>query len=180
MQWRFLGGAEAGTHVDAFGTQSQRTRHAATAADTTRCNHRNIQRTGRQRNQHHTGNVFFTGVARTLNAVDADGVYTQTLGGQRVANSDTLVDDLDSGLFHCRHKFHGTGASGFHNMDAVADNRVDIFRVGRWFDGGKYRHVYAEGLVGHGFTALDLFGQILRGRLGQTGENTQPPGIGHR
>src|SRR5690606_8220341 len=95
-------------------------------------------------------------------------------------HGNAFVDDLDAGAFQFREVINGLVAGGFDDFDATLDDRVDVFLVGRRFDGREDGHVDAERLVGHFATAFDFVGEVLRGRLSQTGEDAETAGIGHR
>src|ERR1700742_1107092 len=98
----------------------------------------------------------------TLKAIDADRVDAGSLSRKRVSNGDALVDYLDAGSLQARPMIGGLGARRLHNLDSAFNDHSHVFSVRRRGDGGEYRQIDAESLIGHGTAAFDLMPKRFR------------------
>lgn len=90
------------------------------------------------------------------------------------------MEHLHTSLLERRQMGRRVLPGGFDNLDAGLDNGLAIFFVRRRLQSRKNCEVHTKRLIGHFLAARDLFGQIFRGWLGQSGEKPERPGIGHR
>ena len=174
-----LGRQEARAHVHTLGTQCHSRNQAAAVGHATGSDKGNSQFLGSPGQQDEVGNVVFTRVAATLEAINTDGITTDTLGLEGMAHRGALVDNLDACRFELGHVLFRATAGGFHRLDATGDDGVNVLRIRRGIERRQESQVNAKGLVGHFVAAGDFPGQILRRRLGQAGDDSQTAGIGH-
>src|SRR6266404_3228767 len=86
MHRRLFGGDEAGAHVDALGTESERSYERATIGLATRGYERNGQLFRGPREQYHVGHVIFAGMAAAFEAVYTRGIAADRLGFEGVTH----------------------------------------------------------------------------------------------
>ena len=117
-------------------------------------------------------------MAAAFKAVHTDGITTDSLGLQSVANRCALVDNLDTRSLQLLHVLLGAAAGGFNRLDTTADDNVNVLGVRRRVEGRQEGQVYTEGFIRHLLAAGDFTGEMFRRRLGQGGNHAQTTGIG--
>jgi len=131
MGRRLLRGNKPRAHVDAVGAECQRGDKAPAIRHAARCHKRDLQLLGNPRQQDHVRDVVFARMATAFEAVDADRIAADPLGGQRMTHRRAFVDDLDPMRLQGRDVLRRVAASGFDDAHTALDDRVDVFRVGR-------------------------------------------------
>ena len=159
VDWRFLRGDEAGTHVHAGGPHRQRRDKAPRVGHAARRHERNLQFVRRTGQQDHVRDVVLAGMAAAFEAIDADSVAADLLGLERVPHRGAFVDHLDASGFQRRHILLGAAAGGLHRLDAAFLDSSDIFRIWRRGEARQESKVHTERLVRHVAAARDLLGQ---------------------
>ena len=71
-------------------------------------------------------------MAAAFEAVDADCIAPNPLCGQRMTHRSAFVDDFYAVRLQGRDVLRRVAAGGFDDPYAAFDDRVDIFRVGRY------------------------------------------------
>ena len=82
-------------------------------------------------------------------------------------------------LLEVADQFFRVITGGLNNLDAAVHNGVRVLPVRGRLDGGQYREVDAERLIGHRLASLDFPSQMLRRRLCQRGDDSEGAGVGH-
>src|SRR6185312_6485209 len=118
-------------------------------------------------------------MARTLKAINGNGIDTKALRRLRMPYGNAFVNHLQAVLLEVRNVLLRRISRGLHDTYARLDNRLPIFRVRAWDNRWEYGQVYPERLVRHRPAADDLFSQILRCRLRQGRQKSQRSGVGH-
>ena len=83
-------------------------------------------------------------------------------------------------LFEFGHQIARVVTRSFDDLDATLKDDSNVFVIGRWRDGRQYSQVHTERLIGHLAAALDLLGQVIWGRLGQCGQDTEATRVRYR
>jgi hypothetical protein len=176
----FLRRDEAGSHVDAIGSQGERGHQPAAIADAARCQERYRQGVGRAGQQDEVGDIVFSGMTATFEPVDTHRVAPDFLSLQGVPHGSAFMEDLDSRPLECRHPGLRTPPGRLHDPHARAGDSVDIFGIGRRGEHRQECQVHAERTIGQILAAGDLTRQQLRRTLGEPGDHPQAARIGHR
>ena len=173
-------GAEPRAHVHPFGAQRQRGRQPAPIADAAAGQHRDADLLGRRRDQDQAGDIILARVAGAFEAIDADHVHAHLLRRNGMAHGGALVQHGHAVALEILDMLARVVPGGFHDRHAAIDDRAAIVRIGRRADRGQDRQVHAKRLVGQRAAAVDLAAQVVGRRLGQRGQDAQPPGVGYR
>src|SRR5690554_8187440 len=131
MNRRFFGSQKTGAHIHAFGTQCHSRYQAPAIGHPARCNERYLQLFGCTRQKDEVWHIILTGMSAAFKAVHTDGITTDSLGLQSVANSCALVDNLDTCSLQLRYVLFWTAASGFNRLDTAADDDVNVLGIRR-------------------------------------------------
>jgi hypothetical protein len=98
--------------------------------------------------------VVLTGVAGTLESVDAHPVDSDPFGLDSVPDAGALVQHLDAVGVECGQVLLGIEAGGLHDFHTGLDDRVPVLCVRRRVDGRQDGEVDPERVVGHVPAAL--------------------------
>ena len=151
-------------------------------AHTSRTDERNGELPASHGLENEVSDIHLSGVAGALEAVEGDRVHSHSLGGLCVPGGDALVDDLDSVLLELLHELGGRAAGSFDNLDSGVDDDVLERGVVDRREHGKNGEVNAYGALAarleEALSLVDLGGESLRSRLGESGDEAEAAGVG--
>lgn len=161
---------EPSTHVDTFGTKSQRSGKALAIGKSTRSDKRHAEFLARTAQKDEVGDIVLTDMTGTLEAVDREEVHAELDGGLSVADGRALVQDDGAGLLQLGDDGARIVASSLDDLDSFIDDDLGVGTVVGGNHGGEEGQVHTEGVLGHGATSADFFAEVFGGWLGKGSE----------